>query len=320
MASTNATGATASSALSSIPDTSDAGEIIQAMRDLHRPHLQPIDLEAPHALVLPKGMQAQMLTEEHLDAFRELPRVRETTDRVQDLASLIALTKRHAHAPETVVLAFADRAAPRIVTVFDYHPANADRRDARRRAHQVIYPCALSEEWQAWVKVHRQGMKQAQFAEFIEDRISDVVVPSDTEFPAAKQFATLMGMRLADPAELVQLSRGLQVTLGSTFKQAQALSTGESSLTFETRHETTQVANTPVQVPGLFLIAIPAFFGGQRFVMPVRLRYRVSNGGLEWTLVLHRHEQAFDDAFRGMLAEIRTECPAIPVLLGSLEG
>lgn len=312
---TNATGTTQLSALSTPP--ADAGEVIGAMRDLHRPQVVQFDPSQPAVLVVPKGMEVQDI-EETLDTWRDTPRVRDTTDAAQDLASLIALTNRHKDPLTTVVFGKADRSAPTITAIFDYHPATPDRKDARRRNHRVRYDCKVSEEWQRWTSVHRKGLKQAEFAEFLEDRISDVVVPSDAQFPAAAEFAQLMGMRLADPAELIQLSRGLQVTVGSIVKQAQQLASGEASVVFETRHET-QVANQPVAVPGLFLIAIPVFFGGSRFVVPVRLRYRVDGSGIVWTLVLHRHEQAFDDAFQAMLAQVRTDT-ALPVVLGALDA
>ena len=295
----------------------DAGEIIAAMQALHTPKVVPFDPEQPAVLVIPKGMEVRDI-DDTLDTWRDTPRARDTTDAVQDLASLITLTQRHKEPQTTIVFGLADRSAPKITTVFDYHPATPDRKDARRRNHRVRYDCKVSEEWQRWTGVHRKGLKQSDFAEFLEDRISDVVVPSDAVFPAAAEFAQLMGMRLADPAELIQLSRGLQVTVGSTVKQAQQLASGEASVVFETRHET-QVANSPVSVPGLFLIAIPVFFGGTRFVVPVRLRYRVDGAGIIWTLVLHRHEQAFDDAFQAMLAEVR-EKTALPVVLGALDA
>ena len=73
-----------------------------------------------------------------------------------------------------------------------------------------------------------------------------------------------------------------------------------------------------MKVPNAFLIAIPVFELGERFVIPVRLRYRLNQGHVRWTLALYRSELVFDTAVRETCAKAAAGT-GLPLFYGSPE-
>jgi len=261
--------------------------------------------------IVPKGKTIVSL-KPILEEFAGQPRRRVATVRVDTAAALIALTKRHSHEHTTVVFARADRLKPALITVFDYHPDNASVADARVGQHRALYECPLAEEWQIWQKAHGQWMGQADFAQFVEDRFTEVVAVPEGD-AALLGLATSLQGRYATPQELMTLSRGLQVHSDITVRSAVKLQSGEISIAYEDRHRDS--AGGQLQIPDLFSIAIPVFMRGDTYRIAVRLRYQVANGSLKWSFHLYRADRSFDHAFNEILEDVR-EQTAAPVYLG----
>lgn len=45
-----------------------------------------------------------------------------------------------------------------------------------------------------------------------------------------------------------------------------------------------------VDIPGIFMVSVPAFVDGDAIRIPARLRYRVAAGDIHWSYVLYRWE------------------------------
>ena len=64
----------------------------------------------------------------------------------------------------------------------------------------------------------------------------------------------------------------------------------------------------PLKVPGAFLLGIPVFRGGDAYQLPVRLRYRVVQGSVQWSYELHQPQRILDHALAEACAEVTERC------------
>lgn len=265
-------------------------------------------------LVIPEGKQIVSL-KKFLDECAPRPARRHATVVVRSTESLIALTNRHRHQGNTVVFASPDRTQPALLTVFDYHPPTDDVDEAEWGHHRARYQCELSEEWKAWTGAHGKVMEQRAFAEFVEDHVTDVIVPPADDAKLA-ELTALVGGHFAMPSELVTLSRGLQISTDIKVREAVTLSTGEISVVYEEQHR--NGAGQALQVPNMFCIAIPVFYAGPLYRIPVRLRYTTREGGIKWSLHLYRADRVFDHAFEEICSAVATQTGA-PLFVGRPE-
>lgn len=263
-------------------------------------------------LAVPKGRTLHSV-QKFLDEARDMPRRRVGQSSVRSARALIDFTNRYKNAETSVLFASPDRKAPSITTVFDFHPQSSDHLDAGWGEHRCRYVCELSHEWQAWQAMHGKTVDQVTFAQFVEDRVADVVAvdPNDERLSA---FAALMSGTYATPGELITLSRGLQISSDIKVREAVSLSTGVISVMYEETHSRTG-AGAPQTIPNLFVLRLPVFLAGPLFFVIARLRYALTPNGLRWSVHLHRTEQIFDDAFSQTIDEVR-EGTELPVFLG----
>jgi uncharacterized protein YfdQ (DUF2303 family) len=264
--------------------------------------------------VVPEGKKVQDLTT-ILDQYLPKPLRRRGTATLTDAASFIEHVKRFASG-QSAVFANPERQKPALTVVFDYHPEGEDATQADNLTHRGVYAPALSDEWKAWTGNHGKPMSQADFAAFIEDRITDVIVPN-LDDPNIKTFAELVQGRFAEPSDLLALSRGLAINVETSVKNALSLTTGEISVVYDEQHR--DGAGAPINIANLFQICIPVFYAGSAYRMAVRLRYRLSGGKIAWSFLLVRPDLVFDDAFRGIVSTVTKET-GVPVFLGSPEA
>lgn len=266
--------------------------------------------EIPFLLVQgenPKALSVKPLIEE----YRIRPERRRGQAVVGDLESFIDLVNRQ-RTDHSVVFACSDWRAPSLTAVIDYHgQAASDEPD--NGTHRIHYPFPRSEEWETWVKHHDATMTQEDFAEFVEERLPDLSVPTDA---VRNWVETDLGTTIATPAKLMELSRGLQVNVNSKVKNAKMLQSGEGAIIFEEEHS--GVDGTPIKVPGAFVASIPVFYGGDAIDVPARLRYRVRGPAIMWTYLLFRPDRIIAEAVDHAKADVRQET-GLPVYEGKPE-
>lgn len=276
-------------------------------------------------LALPTGLKPHSvkdLTKDY-DAFPERPK---GFANFTSLASIIAWVNRQKLA-ESVLFASNDMAKPSITAVINYHQPQAnhaglDGNIAGYGDHRGVYHFPLSKAWKAWAAAEQGGlMEQAEFARFLEDRITDVLIPpADGRSEADASILDLvnqLGGKLAGPSTLLTLSRGLAVHENSVVKNAVNLASGEAQFVYETTHAGEN--GQQLSVPNMFLIGVPVFEMGDLFRLPVRLRYRLSGGKVRWAISRHRPEMTFDVAFSEAVQKAATETD-LPMFLGSPES
>lgn len=227
------------------------------------------------------GTAPELTSIRHLaEEWREHPERRAGTAEALTLDAFIDLTKRHALA-DTVIFADTNWRQPSLTAVIDYHaPADGTPGWARHRVH---YAFPTSEQWSTWLDMNGKPMGQSDFAAFIEDNIADLSSPQDME---VTNYERLFSTKLATPSELVTLSRGLAVHVESRAKSAVTLQSGEGEIVWDEVHN--DASGKRLTVPGLFMLDIPVFHGGETARVPVRLRYRVREGKVSWFYQIFR--------------------------------
>lgn len=293
---------------------SDAKDIIDAVERMS----EPCVLSGVHGdvserlIVIQKGQQVIDISP-FIDAQATAPRRLKGKSVHTTLDSFIAHTNRFKDDGSAV---FASSQA--VTTVFDYHRAGHEGQ--RFGEHRSVYNFPFSEEWRAWQTAFGRPLAQADFATLIEDRIADVSEPSSLGKKMSASLSEKMsaivarlGFVGAGASALLTLSRNAQVSASTRVKNVVNLSTGEAQVCFEESHE------GAVKIPGGFVITVPVFTGGQAYQLPVRIRYRLTNGAIAWSLVPFLMNAVLQDAFDGVCAQVREET-GLPVFQGQPES
>lgn len=259
-----------------------------------------------------------------LAPYDRRPLRRRGTAALDQLGSFVAHAKRFRGPTSALFASRSDKAAS-IVAVYDYHdagPEHPEQNDptaapssglARFCEHRAIYRFPVSEAFTAWTSPQKD-LGQAAFAELIEDRIADLIDPKRA--PSLVDLAAELGISLASPSRMIELSRGLAVRVASKVMQAVRLASGESTFSFASEHQ--DETGAPLKVPSGFAISIPVFERGENYALLCRLRYRVQQGSVLWSLAVHNAQKAHADAFEAACA-YAAEQTGLPLLYGTPE-
>nr|RAV90620.1 hypothetical protein DBT45_10450 [Aerococcus tenax] len=165
-----------------------------------------------------------------------------------------------------------------------------------------------------------EEMNQQEFAEFLENRILDILPPL-TEFEegteAIAEMMQKLGGTMATAAQLMELSRGLAVHVDERVKNTVNLSTGEVEVQYAANNNGSDGA--PLRVPSMFLIGIPVFKLGVSYRIPVRLRYRARGGTITWFYELYRTDRVFENAYDEACEQAAT-ATELPIFNGTPES
>lgn len=251
--------------------------------------IEVITLEAPEGVVgVPKavpvarhhGASPKLASvKEYFDAYRTGPERRKGTAAVTTLASFVALVTRHKNA-DSVIFANTSWPNPKLTAVIDYHQADGG---ARFCNHKIDYSFPITPEFKAWMDYNGKPIGQGDFAAFLEDRIADLAEPSNAE---KEDYNKLFNAKIALPNEIMELSRGLQVTVSANVKNAHTLQSGEVQINWTEEHKDQN--GVKLIIPGLFMIATPVFIDGKPVRLPARLRYRVREEKITWSYHLYK--------------------------------
>jgi uncharacterized protein YfdQ (DUF2303 family) len=278
-------------------------------------------------VVLPEGKTLHSL-KPFFDEVRLVPERLKGTARLTTLESFIEHVLRFKDNGTAIFCADYNSPNPKLIAVFDYSYAetvigieegSTAKTEIRPRfgQHRAQYDFPLSDEWRAWKGMADKGaISQAQFAEFLEERIADVLPPEEAG-EQTRRFAEQLGMTMASPQRLLGLSRGLSVRVSSKVTNVQNLSSGEGEFQYSEEHQ--NEAGAPLKVPGAFVLSLPVFRNGAPYQVPVRLRYQVSGGQVTWRFVLQRIDRVWDHAMNEACKLAATETGR-PLYYGSPEA
>jgi hypothetical protein len=297
-------------------------QALDVVEDYGRPLVidfkDPLTGAGAPAILTKGGIQA--VPASIFDDYLPAPRFRRGTATLTDLDSFIEHTNRF-KSEASAVFANDDRTSPGLVAVLDYHPeGSASSPDFGR--HRAVFKFPLSDEWRAWHKANGpdNAMGMRDFAEFLEDRITDVEHPLDSTLSERTQaFVDKLGgsSKIANPTRLLELSQGLSINENNTVKQANKLQSGEGHVVFNSEH--VDDAGQAVDIPSMFVIVIPVFKKGAYYRILARLRYRVGMGQVKFWYELWRTDLVFDDAFNEALVKVKADTE-LPLFLGTPEA
>lgn len=216
-----------------------------------------------------------------IEDFRIAPQRRNGIAFADTLASFIALTNRHKDA-QSALFGRSIWPSPSLTAVLNYDSTGAE---ARFGDHRIVYEFPLTEEFKAWVEFNAQAMDQEIFAAFLEEHAAELAAPMDGE---RSEYERLFNEKMATPMDVLLLSRHLEVHVNAKAKQGIRLQTGERTVEFAEEH--VNAKGESVQIPGIFMVSVPAFIDGDAVRIPARLRYRISGGSIKWFYQLYRWE------------------------------
>lgn len=292
----------------------DVDKIAAALDESWRTNIQKIEADGVTALVadIRNGDGRQIINlKSMIDQWRDKPERVVGIAQMQSPDSFAELVVRQKN--EATALFCDMRSTPSLTAVIDYHGAGAKAEWAK---HSIHYAFPLSDEWKFWLAVMAKGrLNQEDFAFLIDERIADVVKAADTG--PEPELAEMMGVTIATPAELLTLSRGLQIRVSQVVKEARNTSSGADTITFEETHEGEN--GQPLKVPGMFFLSIPIFVGDEPARIPVRLRYRVVERKTFWIPQLYRPDLILRETIM-RAAEKAAKDTALPLFYGSPEA
>jgi len=292
-------------------DTAPVIEAIERLTGVERVGLERGDWDGASVMAVPKGKEIKSM-KPFLDEYLQAPERLKGTARLTTLDSFIDHVVR-CKDEDSVIFADSKQDSASLTAVFNY---NQKDRAPRFGDHRAVYSFPLSEEWKAWkAKAAKGFIGQAEFAEFLEDRVGDVV-DAGLAGDIAKKFASDLGLKLAGPQRLMELSRGLTVHVNSRIVDSVNLSSGEVQFSYSDEHK--GEAGQPLNVPGGFVLALPVFRGGDPFQVPVRLRYRTKDG-ISWAFLLQRTDAVWDVSIKEACDKAASET-GLPLFYGSPEA
>ncbi len=315
--------------VSDVETNSNNDALIAFARQVLEPKLMELKrgtAEEAAVIAMPKGLELYSI-KELLDEYLDAPERKKGTARLTSLASFIDHANRFKDGNSAI---FADDTpdAPKLLSVLDYHEGGEDG-SARFGQHRGFYAFPTSEPWKIWNRFHGEELTQAQFAQFIEDRITDVVDPkavtSENGGDKLWDFAEGLGILIATRTQLVELSKGLTIARESNIAEHIDVTSGESRIRFDTKHK--DAGGAPLVVPGGFCVAIPVFRGDDPYRIAVRLKHRIVRTGAGedqrdravWMVSLYRADAAFEDAFKRGCAKVASETQ-LPLFMGTPES
>lgn len=245
-------------------------------------HQQVDEVSTPFVIV-PEGCRVHDLEETLLQPARK-----QGTLKLRDVDSFVQVVQDQADESTRI---YRTVEPPRFVAVFNDHAGTPGWGDYR-----AVYDCPLSTEWRAWKGSDKRSMTQADFAQFIEDNLPDIVEPA--------------------AASMLEISRTLQAKKKVAFASAIRLDNGQQQFTYEEKIDGTSGAKGQIQVPEVFTIGVPVFEGGPRYAVRARLRYRISDqGALAMWFDLERPHKIIEDAV-AQLKKVVEEATGIKTING----
>lgn len=199
------------------------------------------------------------------------------TVKVATVDALLAYLGQHEGDGTTV---WVHPTSGRVEAVIDDHthdePGNGE--------HRAVLQLDPSPAWKAWAGIDGRLLPQADFAEFIEDHLTDVQIPDAATLLEVTQ--TLTGKTEVEWKSAIRLSDG-QV-------QAKYFETGDASAGL----------SGELEIPTAFVLALAPFRGEERVDVHGRLRWRIRNGTVAIGIRLDRPEDVVDAAIEKVRARL----------------
>lgn len=192
---------------------------------------------------------------------------------------------------------FGDTESGTITAIFDflqtggYRETNPDTRERGWGQFTASINFRESRKLLEWKKT-LAWMDQAEFSNFIEDHLEDIVTPTGQD--------------------LLALVTDMEASSSGSFKGRVNLDNGNVALHYQDDVETT------VEVPRNLMLGIPLFEHGDRYRLSARLRFLIRGGKVVFRLLFTNLEDAKEQEFERIVQELE-EKTGRPIYRGNLK-
>jgi uncharacterized protein YfdQ (DUF2303 family) len=266
--------------------TEPVSNLVETAADLGRRDIErkpdPYQLDHSSSLVVARLRDDERVAALDLEGHLHAPRGPRGTATVHDTEDFAAYTLRLAHEDRTTV--WADVNAGTVVAVLDDH---TEATTGGWRRHRVTLALQVDPDWKDWVEADKKMMDQAEFAEFLEQRLHTIASP-----PAA---------------DLYEVAVSLQATRSASFRSGVRLANGDTQVAYD--EDTTAKAGSKgqLEIPKSFTLKLAPFAYTAPVEVVAQLRYRIDGGRLKIGYVLIQPHIKRQDAFAAIVGKLRDD-------------
>lgn len=149
-----------------------------------------------------------------------------------------------------------------------------------------VYECPESREWTNWTNKSGIPMKQAEFVNFIESNLPDIVAP--------------------DAASLLEVAKKFEVKKTVKFSSDIRLDNGQRQLEYVEEVQGSSQKGQ-MKVPSSLVLGLPVHESGPLYQVDAHLRYRMDDGRLSIWFELIRPHKIIEDAMAQLRKKIEED-------------
>lgn len=256
---------------------------VNALRDLTEATMGPMSIGASEGAIsvpflrVPNGMRI-----ENIENLLNAPARTHGHVELHDIPSFIAYVNRH-KADSTLI--YFNREERTFIAVLN----EASREVPQWGDHKATVTLKHSRQWAAWE--NEKARTQKDFAEFLEDRLGEIAKPDGTS--------------------LFGLITNLELSQSASFSSNVKLQNGDVRIAFS---RDTKGAGS-MDIPAKIELAIPIWENGPAFGVVVKLRHRLTENSLTFTMIIEKKLDMVDAAIDSASGAIAT-ATSLPVLRG----
>lgn len=271
-----------------ITTDSENGALLAEISRLRELTEIPCDVPNFRTLVDDQATVIHIDTRHEYEASLPTPLRAKGTTQVHSIADLIDLT-HHRTDQNAVTVTYANVHALEFVTVINDHAIHETDTPMTPgwRDHRIIHRLEESPALKAWKALDRQMVSQIDFAEHIEDRLRDIVVP--------------------EAAEMLEIATTFAATSSTNFRSGHRLQSGVTRFEYIEDQEAKAGQARDLDIPARFTIRIEPFIGADPVDMDARFRFRLAGGHLTLGYLLDDLDALARTAFDDLTARLTDE-------------
>lgn len=236
----------------------------------------------------PPGWSRELL---NLESFGPAPHRSRGTPEVIDANSFVAELRRRGHLEQAAIV-YSDERRGKLVGILNDDAVGI----SGWRDYRVEYALSPTPEWKHWREGSGKDFGLEDFARHIEDGLDEIVSPS--------------------AADMLELAQTFHAQTDATFKQANRLATGASTIVYEENVSATAGAAGQLEIPAELSLSIAPFYGSQEVPVTAWFRYRLRSGHLVVGYKLQKPQDIERDAFAAIVGKVRELDPALVIVNG----
>ena len=162
--------------------------------------------------------------------------------------------------------------------------------------HRLTLAMRTTPEWDEWTAFAGQLHKQAEFAEFIEDHLSQVADPPG--------------------ADLMAICQTLRGKVNVAWESSELIASGQRQLTYRETIDAKAGEKGNLAIPEILTLGLRPFEGSELYQVKARFRYRITDGGVALGVKLIETRLIQETAFGVTVAQVEAAGRG-PVLMGA---